>query len=195
VPITPAPSGRRVSLAKRLLNDERARILTRSQRSLVTLLASRIDPATGWTRKPVSDQELADLDSCSPTTIKRNRQRLRELGLITDYRPGSGWTATSYALAQSWERAEQVADRSWTEASDDTGDDEGERDVDRREEPAASLAEAIEDDVIEDEENTEITLTYEHPDRSPWENPVVYTRTVRIADLPKILQAVDDAEA
>lgn len=100
-------SGQRTSLARRLLDDERARALTRSQRSLVTILASRINPATGSTL--VSDRELADLDCCSPDTIRRNRRRLRALGLIIDCQPGVGHTPTSYALAQSWEQAEQAA--------------------------------------------------------------------------------------
>lgn len=50
------------------------------------------------------------------------------------------------------------------------------------------------DRVTGDDAETEVTLTYHHPDRGEWEGPVVYTRTVRVADLPKILQAIDDAE-
>lgn len=47
----------------------------------------------------------------------------------------------------------------------------------------------------DDNAETEVTLAYHHPDREEWHGPVVYRRMVRVADLPQILLAIDDAEA
>jgi len=48
---------------------------------------------------------------------------------------------------------------------------------------------------VDEQETTEVTLTYQHPEQDRWESPITYTRTVRVAQLHTILQAIDDAEA
>lgn len=46
-----------------------------------------------------------------------------------------------------------------------------------------------------EDETTEVTLAYCHPEQEFWEQPITYTRTVRVAELHRILAAIDDAEA
>lgn len=98
------------ALVHELSRHPRAKSLTHAEWTLLRQLAARVDPNSGWTRR-VSDAELAGEARRAPATVKSARRRLRALGLISDYRAGSGRKASCYRLAASWDQADRVVAR------------------------------------------------------------------------------------